>query len=106
MFTRICKTSDIQDGELYRFDIGEKTLLVARFQEEFAVTASICTHEESDLTLGIFSGHTVTCPLHQAKFDLQDGNVLSGPNGDSPDSIPPLKVYATRVENGELLADL
>ncbi|HVB11564.1 MAG TPA: Rieske 2Fe-2S domain-containing protein [Nitrososphaerales archaeon] len=106
IFTRICKTSEIQNGELYRFDINEMPLLVARNSEKFVVTRAICTHEEADLTLGIFSGETVTCPLHQAKFNVLTGTVLSGPNGDAPDTIPSLRVYNTKVENGELFADL
>lgn len=106
VFTRICKTSEIQDGELYRCEVGEKTLLVARSEGKFVVTGAVCTHEEADLTLGIFSGKTITCPLHQAKFSIDSGAVISGPDGDSPDSIPALKVYSTKVENGELFADL
>ena len=106
MFTRICKISEIQDAELYRYEVGEKTLLVARSGREICGNGAVCTHEEADLTLGIFSGKTITCPLHQAKFSLDSGEVLSGPNGDSPDSIPALKVYSTKVENGESFADL
>jgi nitrite reductase/ring-hydroxylating ferredoxin subunit len=105
VFARICKISEVQEGELYRYEVGEKTLLVARSGGKFVVTAAVCTHEEADLTLGIFSGKTITCPLHQAKFNLDSGEVLSGPNGDSPDSIPALRVYTTMIENGDLLAD-
>ena len=106
VFTRICKISEIQDAELYRYEIGEKTLLVARSEGKFEVTGAVCTHEEADLTLGIFTGKTITCPLHQAKFNLESGAVLSGPDGHSPDSIPALKIYSTKVENGDLFADL
>jgi nitrite reductase/ring-hydroxylating ferredoxin subunit len=106
MFTRICKISEIQDAELYRYEVGEKTLLVARSEGRFVVTGAVCTHAEADLTLGIFTGKTITCPLHQAKFSLDSGAVLSGPDGHSPDSIPALKVYSTKVENGDLFADL
>jgi 3-phenylpropionate/trans-cinnamate dioxygenase ferredoxin subunit len=106
VFTKICRTSEIQECELYRFEVGEKTLLVARIDRKFVVTPAVCTHEEADLTLGIFFGKTITCPLHQAKFDLETGTVLSGPDGSPPTSIPALKVYDTKVENGELLADI
>ncbi len=106
LFTRICNRSEIQDYELYRFDIGDKALLVMRDGDEFIVTSAICTHEESDLTLGILSDKTITCPLHQAKFDLESGIVLSGPDGDSPDSIPRLKIFETKIENEDLFADL
>lgn len=106
LFTRICSVSDLQENELYRYEVGDRTLLVARIDRRIVVTDAICTHEEADLTLGIFTGRTVTCPLHQAKFDLESGAVLSGPNGDAASSIPELKVYNTKIENGNLLADL
>ena len=106
MFTFICKTTEISEGELYRFDVGEKPLLVTIFDGSYFVTDSICTHEEADLTLGMFSSGTLTCPLHRAKFDVTTGTVLSGPDGSEPSSIPSLKVYPSKVENGDLFADL
>jgi nitrite reductase/ring-hydroxylating ferredoxin subunit len=106
MLTLICKVRDIADGELYRFEAGENAFLVTRFGNEFVVTQASCTHEEADLTLGILAGRTVTCPLHQARFDLESGEVISGPDSEEPSSIKPLKVYPTKVEDGELYADI
>lgn len=106
VFARICNISEIQDGELYRFEVGERTLLVTRISGRVLVTAAICTHEEADLTLGIFQGKTITCPLHQARFDLESGNVLRGPDGSSAGSIKPLKVFDTKIENGEVFANI
>lgn len=106
MFSRVCKESEINEGEVYRFDVGGKPLLVTKVEDKYIVTQAICTHEEADLTLGILLGGSITCPLHQAKFELDSGRVISGPDGDSPDSIKPLQVYPSRVENGELLVDL
>ena len=106
MYSRICKESEINEGELYRFDINDKPLLVTKTNGRFFVTQAICSHEEADLTLGILIDSSITCPLHQAKFDLESGSVISGPNGDSPDTIEALRIYSTRVENGELLVDL
>ena len=106
MYSRICNESEISEGELYRFDVLDKPLLVTKIDGKILVTQAICSHEEADLTLGILLGASITCPLHQAKFDLQSGRVISGPNDDSPDSIGVLRVYPTKVENGELLVDL
>ena len=106
MFTFVCKTSEIAEGELYRFDIKEKALLVTQFESSFFVSDSICTHEEADLSLGMFANGILTCPLHTAKFEVKTGSVLSGPDNSSSDSIPNLKVYNSRVENGELWADI
>ena len=79
---------------------------MTRLGEKYVVTQASCSHEEADLTLGILMGKAVTCPLHQAKFDLETGSVLSGPDGEEPNSIKPLAVYQTSVENGDLYAEI
>lgn len=106
MLRRICGASEIQEGELYRFEVGDKTLLVVRMNNRIVVTSAVCTHEEADLTLGIYTGRTITCPLHQAKFDLETGAVLKGPNNEPASSIPSLKVYDAKIQNGDLLVDV
>ena len=106
MFTFICRTSEISEGELYRFDIQDKVLLVTLFDGNFVVSDSICTHEEADLSLGMFSSGILTCPLHRAKFDINTGIVIAGPDGAEPASIPRLKIYPSKEEKGELWANL
>lgn len=106
MFKTICKVSELNEGELYRFDVQDKALLVVKFSESIFVSDTICTHEEADLSLGIFRDGIITCPLHGAKFRVEDGEVVSGPDGGPPSEITRLRVYLTKIENGELLADI
>ncbi|MHB8567431.1 MAG: Rieske (2Fe-2S) protein [Nitrososphaerales archaeon] len=107
MYSRVCKVNEISvEGEMYRFDVNDRPLLVTRLGDEYYATDSICTHEEADLSLGILSQDVVTCPLHQARFELKTGKVLSGPDGSDPDSLPALRIYQTKVENGELLIEI
>jgi len=106
MFTRICKISEVHEGELFRFDVMDKALLVVQFRGSFFVTDSTCTHEEADLFLGMFNSGVVTCPLHRAKFDVETGEVIAGPDGSPPTEIPRLKAYPTRIEDEEIWADL
>jgi 3-phenylpropionate/trans-cinnamate dioxygenase ferredoxin component len=98
--------SELNEGELFRFDVGDKPLLVVMFEGKVFVTDSICTHEEADLSLGMFADGVVTCPLHRAMFRVESGRVVSGPDGSASGSIRQLKVYPVRVENGYVLADL
>ena len=58
-----------------------QSLLVVQFQGSDFVTDSTCTHEEADLSLGMFSDGVVTCPLHRARFKVESGDVISGPDG-------------------------
>ncbi len=89
-----------------KFEVGNVNVLVARAGESFFAAETTCTHEEADLSLGILLGFTLTCPLHQAKFDIRNGEVLDGPNGTDPSSIRALGTYSTKVEGEELFVDL
>jgi len=107
MFVPLCKVADLrEEGELYRFDVRDKPLLVVKFNGSVFVTDSTCTHQEADLSLGMFDQGIVKCPLHGAEFRLDDGDVISGPDGGSPSEIPKLRVYHVKIENGMVLVDL
>jgi nitrite reductase/ring-hydroxylating ferredoxin subunit len=108
MFVKLCKISEVSEGSLSRFDVQGEELLVTKIGDSYLVVDTWCTHEEADLSLGIISPEgVITCPLHQAHFDLvRSGTVLEGPSGEEPSSIPKLRNYKTRVEDGELWADL
>lgn len=102
----MCKTSELPDGSMNRFEAGKVTLLIARTGDDFYATEASCTHEEADLSLGMLSGYFLTCPLHQAKFDVRNGKVLEGPNGSDIASIRQLGTFKIKVENEEVLVDI
>ncbi|MHB2035911.1 MAG: Rieske (2Fe-2S) protein [Nitrososphaerales archaeon] len=54
--------------------------------------------------MGRLSDAVITCPLHQARFDLRNGGVLEGQNGTDPNTISSLRTYPVRVENDEIWA--
>ena len=107
MYQKICALSEISnEGELYRYEVGTRPIIVVRLGHDYFAMESTCTHEEADLSLGVLLEDQLMCPLHQAKFNIKTGDVQSGPDGDSPDSIPKLKKYPTKIEGDSLLVDL
>ena len=54
----------------------------------------MCRHEARHLEDGIVIGTMIECPLHQARFDIPTGKVLSAP------ACEDLKSYAAKVEEG------
>jgi nitrite reductase/ring-hydroxylating ferredoxin subunit len=107
LLAKVCSVSEIaEEGTLYRFEVENRPVLVTRLSNNLFVANSTCTHEEADLSLGILLDDLLMCPLHQAKFNVKTGRVLSGPNGDDPSTIPSLRTYTTKVENGELFIEL
>ncbi|MDW8092087.1 MAG: Rieske (2Fe-2S) protein [Nitrososphaerota archaeon] len=104
----VCKLSDLPDSEPVRIDLEDRELLVLKTGRVVYVTDVWCTHQRSDLTLGIIDLNELSlrCALHQARFRISDGAVLEGPQGSSPDSIPRLKTYDLVIEDDSLYLKL
>ena len=59
----------VKGKELALFKIGNKIYCID----------NECTHAGGPLCEGELEGKIVTCPWHGAKFDVTNGNVISGP---------------------------
>ncbi len=106
VWREICKLSELREGELRRVDLEDVELLVVRIGDRVHVADAWCTHQRSDLTLGLLEGKKVRCALHQALFDLETGEVIEGPSGEPPSSIRPLRTYSVRIEGDSVFADV
>ena len=56
-----------------------------------------CSHMRARLTDGYVEGETVECPLHQSRFHIPTGRVLSAP------ATRDIHTYETRVNAGRIL---
>ena len=91
---------------MIRIDLEDRELLVARTSGGVFVADAWCTHQRSDLTMGVLEGDRVRCALHQALFRLGDGEPLEGPSGEPPSIIPRLRVYKAVIEGGDVYAEI
>ena len=82
----MCKTSELNDGQLLSFDYDGKKIMLAKMQGKIFATDRTCTHEEADLSTGILTEQGVTCPLHLSVFNLENGN---------PENLPAEKSLET-----------
>ncbi len=89
-----------------KFDLGDREIMIVNTGRHFYAADTWCTHQRSDLSMGILTDTLVMCPLHQARFDIRDGHVEEGPSGESATSIPPLAIYAVKIEGGNILIKL
>ncbi len=102
-YRRVCTTTDIPDGTMSKIDLGDREVMIANVGGHFYAAETWCTHQRSDLSMGLLTERVVMCPLHQARFDLENGKVLEGPSGDDPSTIPLLTIYEVKVEGTEVL---
>ena len=62
----------------------------------FYCTEGHCTHEDEHLEAGLLTGHVIECPLHQGRFDIRSGEVLS------PPPCIDLNTYPVKTEDGQV----
>lgn len=73
-FLRVCSIEDVPIGEGRTALVGG--LRVALFRtaaRTFACTDAACSHRAGPLADGLLADASVTCPLHQRRFDLASG---------------------------------
>ena len=87
---------DLPEGDAMRFEHNGRCIAVFNSDGRFYATAGVCSHEHAFMSEGYLDGHVIECPLHQALFDIRTGAVLS------PPATEPLRVFATRVVDGQV----
>ena len=95
-WVRACACDDIVEEDLIRWDHEGRTYAIYRAFDGFYCTQGYCTHEDEHLDAGLLTGHVIECPLHQGRFDIRTGEVLS------PPPCVDLVTFPVRTENGEV----
>lgn len=91
----------IADGELKEgvpsvIEMEEKKVLLIRSEGRIYACGNECSHYHGPLSDGLVAGHVVTCPWHNARFDLRDGGLVA------PPGLNDIPSYETKVEEGQV----
>jgi nitrite reductase/ring-hydroxylating ferredoxin subunit len=98
-WTRVCAVTDVADGTGLKI-ARQNPIAVFRVGDEFFATDDTCTHAKFSLADGYVEDAEIVCALHEARFCLRTGQVLS------PPATVALRTYPVRIEGGEVLVDL
>lgn len=78
------KATDLASGEMKKVCVeGDGLIAVYRQGDEFFATQDRCTHAAASLTEGWLEGYEVTCPVHEARFDIRNGSALCFPASEA-----------------------
>ena len=70
----------LTDGSMRCFeDAGEFGVVVCRVRGTLYALEDNCSHADAPLSEGRLRGHTLTCALHGAQFDVRDGSSAGPP---------------------------
>ena len=93
---RVGETRDIDEEDVMRFDMGDRTYAIYRTEEGFFATDGLCTHEDQHLADGLVIDDVIECPLHQGRFHIPTGRAASAP------VCIDLQTYPIQIIDGEI----
>jgi 3-phenylpropionate/trans-cinnamate dioxygenase ferredoxin component len=96
---KVCRTDEIADGSALQIK-GQIPIAIFHVGNEFFATDDTCTHAKFSLAEGYLEGDEVVCALHEARFCLRTGRVLT------PPATIALKTYRVRIEGGEVFIEV
>ena len=100
-FVPVAHTSDLPDGSVLGVEAEGVRVCLAKVDGEVYAFSDNCTHRDFPLSNGeVEDDCSITCEWHGARFDIRTGEVLS------PPATRKLPVYASRVEDGQILVDV
>lgn len=68
--------SELEPGSIKYVEIDGQGLAVYNVGGKLHATQSACTHASGPLDQGNLNGKVVTCPIHRARFDVTNGQVI------------------------------
>lgn len=99
-WVRLCAVEEAPAaGEVREIEAQGQMLCFANVEGEFHVLDNLCPHRQGPLGQGWIEGQAVVCPWHAWAFDCRTG-IAEEPEKAS------VKVFATRLQDGAVLADL
>jgi nitrite reductase/ring-hydroxylating ferredoxin subunit len=72
---KVANKKDLKEGGLLRVELGGRPIVLAMVMGKIYAMDAICTHQGGPLDEGILEEYNLTCPWHNAVFDVRSGNV-------------------------------
>ena len=95
-WVKVAAANDVPDGgSMLAYVRGEQVALF-NVSGRFYAVANRCPHANGPLVDGKLEGATVSCPVHESRFDLETGEPLCGPTSR------PATTFETHVEEGSV----
>ena len=89
-FAEAGKASEISNGHMKHVEVNGKEIAIANLDGKFYAFSDRCGHMNSRLSRGSINQNVVTCPFHDAKFDVTSGKKVGEPVLEIPPGMEPL----------------
>ncbi len=96
-WARATTIDELEEGFPEGVELEGRRLALFRIGNTVYATDDQCPHEQACLSDGYLEGEVVECPLHQSRFHIPTGEVLS------PPATADLTTYPVKIEDGTVL---
>jgi nitrite reductase/ring-hydroxylating ferredoxin subunit len=90
------RESELAEGAAVGVEIEGAKILLARAEGRIYACGNECSHYQAALSKGVLVGHVVTCPSHNARFDVRTGGMVAAP------ALNDLPSWEVKVEGGDV----
>jgi len=95
-YFKVASIQTLAPGAMKLVQVQGKSVLLVNVAGSFHAVNEVCTHRGCHLSKGTLAGQLVTCPCHDARFDVITGAVAGGP------ATMPVDVYPVKVQGNEV----
>lgn len=92
--------NEIAPQECKLIEIERKAIAIFNLSDGFYAIEDNCPHQHLPLADGLVEGDVITCPYHNAKFNLKSGAVLAPPACEN------LTIFSTRVVEDKIQIEI
>lgn len=94
------KVDEVTEGEVLGVMVNGEPVALYKIGGKIFATSNVCTHEYALLSDGYIEGDCIECPIHQARFHIETGEVRSAPASE------PITPYPTKIDGSQILVDI
>jgi nitrite reductase/ring-hydroxylating ferredoxin subunit/uncharacterized membrane protein len=98
-YTAVFDDDALKEGKPTRAEFEGTPILLVRLNGEIYALAETCAHLGGPLSEGKIENGCIVCPWHGSTFDLETGEVFSGPSA-FPQPCMPTRVREGKIEIG------
>lgn len=99
-YVTVATVDEIGPGQRKLLDADGEPLAVFNIAGRYFAISDRCSHDDGPVAEGEVDDHTVECPRHGARFDLESGKALTLP------AVVDIPAYPVRVVGREIQVGL
>jgi nitrite reductase/ring-hydroxylating ferredoxin subunit/uncharacterized membrane protein len=78
-YRAVLPEADLGEGDLRRVEVGDRRIVLARYDGQIYALEERCSHLGGPLADGKLEDGCIQCPWHGSRFALEDGHPVDGP---------------------------